>query len=191
MGEGVKETKGVLIVNIKCSCSLSTPLQIEKIEKYFSFLSGYAGVGRFIFRHEQFTFCLMGRRQTCLNITGIRKIEEIQLAVDIFNSFFVQSQIEKSSLKIDSITARYRTSPHTVSNILSCKSKDFWVKTYSNFSSRINIRPQQHIGQSLGISANVFSSGVCMIFGAKNVSDLGNFADLIKYSAGKKPIMYS
>ena len=184
-GEGVKETKGLLIVNIKCSSSLSSPLQIEKIEKYFSFLSGYAGVGRFIFRHEQFTFCLMGRRQTCLNITGIRKIEEIQLAVDIFNSFFPQSQIEKSSLKIDSITARYRTSTHTVSNILSCKSKDFWVKTYSNFSSRINIRPQQHIGQSLGISANVFSSGVCMIFGAKNVSDLGNFADLIKYSAGK------
>ena len=126
----------------------------------------------------------MGRRQTCLNMTGIRKIEEIQLAVDIFNSFFGQSQIKKSSLKIDSITARHRTSAHTISSILSHKSKDFWVKTYSNFSSRINIRPQQHIGQSFGISANVFLSGVCMIFGAKNVSDLANFADLIKYSAG-------
>ena len=178
-------------MNIKCSCSLSNTLEIEEIEKYFSFLSGHAGVGRFIFRYQQFTFCLMGRSQCCLNITGIKKLEEIQLAADIFNSVFVQSQIEKSSLKIDSITARYISSAHTITNILSCKSKDFWVKTYSNFSSRINIRPQQNIGRSLGISANVFSSGVCMIFGARNISDLYSFADLIKYSAGKLSIMYS
>ena len=170
------------IINIKFSCYLSSGLEFTQIEKCFAFLSSFAGVGRIVFRHENFTFCIMGRQNNFLNVTGLKSFQDVIHSIKCFESFFPNPKILFQTLKFDSICAIYNASPKIIFAILSPKVIHFWVKRYSNILSRINIRPRHAIGGSKGMSANIFKSGKCVIFGASNLTDLTAFIHLINKS---------
>ena len=170
------------IINIKFSCHLSSGLEFDQIERRFAFLSSFAGLGRVVFRHQNFTFCVMGRGNNFLNVTGLKSFNDVIHSIKCFESFFSHPKILFHTLKFDSISAIYSASPKIIFAVLSPKVSYFWVKRYSNILSRVNIKPKQIIGSSKGMSANIFQSGKCVIFGATNLKDLANFIDLMKKS---------
>lgn len=170
------------IINIKLSCHLSYSLDFKQIEIKFPFLSAYAGLGRIVFRHENFTFCVMGRENKFLNITGLKSFEDVMNSIKCFEHFFTQQKILFSTVKFDSICAIFVASPRIIHAILSPKDEQFWIKRYPNILSRINVKPRSPIGLSKGMSANIFQSGKCLIFGACNLNDINMFICLMKKS---------
>ena len=93
------------IINIKVSCKLSNSLDFKHIEEKFPFLSSYAGVGRIVFRHENFTYCVMGRKNTFLNVTGLKSFEDVTNSIRCFENFFTSPKILFPTFKFDSICA--------------------------------------------------------------------------------------
>ena len=91
------------IINIKFSCQLSKCLDFEQIEDKFPFLSSFAGIGRIVFRHENFTFCVMGRSNTFLNVTGLKSFEDVTKSIQCFEKCFTPTKILFPTLKFDSI----------------------------------------------------------------------------------------
>ena len=170
------------IINIKLSCHLSQRLDFKLIEDKFPFLSDHVGVGRIVFRHDKFTFCLMGKENKFLNITGLKCFNDVMNSIRCFESFFDPSKILLQTIKFDSICAIYSSSSKIINAILCPQDKQFWIKRYPNILSRVNIRPRQPIGLSRGMTANVFKSGKCLIFGARNLEDVHAFIALIKNS---------
>lgn len=170
------------IINIKYSCRLSCGLSFEQIEGCFPFFSSHAGLGRIVFRHKNFTFCLMGRKNTFLNVTGMKSFDGVMESINCFENFFQSTKILFPTFKFDSICALHTTSPKIIHTVLSPKNTLFWVKRYCNILSRVNIKPRPAIGYSSGMSANVFKSGKCIIFGASNLKDLTTFICLINKS---------
>lgn len=170
------------IINIKLSCRLSSSLNFRQIEIKFPFLSAHAGLGRIVFRHENFTFCVMGRENNFLNITGLKSFDDVINSIKCFEHFFAQPKFLFPTLKFDSICAIFSASPRIIHAILSPKDDQFWIKRYPNILSRINIKPRQPIGLSKGMSANIFQSGKCLIFGACNLKDINVFICLMKKS---------
>ena len=168
------------IINIKFSCFLTHGLEIKLIEEKFPYLSDHVGHGRLIFRHDNFTFCIMGRENKFLNITGLKCFKDVFTSIQCFESCFVLSKILLHTIKFDSICAIFSSSPKILTVLLSPKENKFWIKRYPNILSRINIKPRQAIGLSKGMSANIFISGKCLIFGARNLADLQAFISLIK-----------
>ena len=168
------------IINIKFSCQLSKSLDYEQIEDKFPFLSSFAGIGRIVFRHENFTFCVMGRSNTFLNVTGLKSFEDVANSIQCFEKFFTSTKILFPTFKFDSICAIHNSSPKIINSILSPKITIFWIKRYPNILSRVNIKPKQAIGSSKGMSANIFQSGKCIVFGARNLNDLSKFIELLE-----------
>ena len=99
-----------------------------------------------------------------------------------YGHFFTLQKILFPTIKFDSICAIFNTSPRIIHAILSPKEEQFWIKRYPNILSRINIKPRRPIGLSKGMSANIFQSGKCLIFGACNLKDINAFIRLMKKS---------
>ena len=170
------------IINIKFSCKLSDSLDFKQIEEKFPFLSSFAGLGRIVFRHENFTYCVMGRKNTFLNVTGMKSFEDVTNSIQCFENYFTSPKILFPTFKFDSICAIYSMSPKIINTVLSPKVNCFWIKRYANILSRIIIKPKQPIGVSKGMTANIFQSGKCIIFGARNLNDLSEFTSLLDKS---------
>ena len=170
------------IINIKYSCQLSNSLGFKQIEDKFPYLSSFAGLGRIVFRHANFTYCVMGCNNTFLNVTGLKSFEDVTNSIQCFENFFTSPKILLPTFKFDSICAIYSASPRIIYAVLSPKISSFWIKRYPNILSRINIKPKQSIGASKGMTANIFQSGKCIIFGARNINDLSEFISLLEKS---------
>ena len=168
------------IINIKFSCRLTQGLDFNHIEEKFPYLSHQAGHGRVVIRCESFTFCMMGRQNRFLNITGLKCFGDVMASINCFENSFESTKILLESVKFDSICAIYSASPKILTAILSSKESQFWIKKYPNILSRINIKPKQPIGGSKGMSANIFKSGKAIIFGSSNLTDIWVFISLMK-----------
>lgn len=168
------------IINIKFSCRLTQGLDFNHIEEKFPYLSHQAGHGRVVIRCESFTFCMMGRQNRFLNVTGLKCFGDVMASINCFENCFKTTKILLESVKFDSICAIYSAPSKMLSAILSSKDTQFWIKRYPNILSRINIKPKQPIGQSKGMSANIFKSGKAIIFGSSNLTDIWTFIGLMK-----------
>ena len=168
------------IINIKLSAKLTKSLTFDEIEAKFPFLSSHAGFGRIIFRHEDYTFCIMGRLNDFLNITGVKSLQHVRKSIKCFQAIFPSQKIIFQSLRFDSICAVYVASAKIIKEVLSPNCTIFWIKRYPNIFSRINVKPKYQLGVSVGMSANIFQSGKCVIFGARNIDDLCKFISLLK-----------
>ena len=113
----------------------------------------------------------------------IQEVQQVRPLRDIqHRNFFTLQKILFPTIKFDSICAIFNTSPRIIHAILSPKEEQFWIKRYPNILSRINIKPRRPIGLSKGMSANIFQSGKCLIFGACNLKDINAFIRLMKKS---------
>ena len=93
------------ITNIKISCHISSTEKVEDLIPQSHVLTYYSGVGRFVIKSDTFTFTLMGRARSSLNITGIKNLCEVYQSIVLFKRCFPQILLTITDIKIDSISA--------------------------------------------------------------------------------------
>jgi hypothetical protein len=177
------------ITNIKFSVRFSPPFNMDSLNNVDPYMFDLAGSGRIIVRIQNYTFCIMGRLKDFLNVTGLKNLCEVDIALDLFKLTFSNSHISYAEEKIDSISYVDRLNRKLFSNIISDSkwhfSSVFKIKKYEHIISRVNISPQCPIGLSRGMSGNVFASGSITIFGGKSCDDIYAFLNLITSTENK------
>ena len=77
-----------------------------------------AGSGRIIVRIQGYTFCIMGRTKDFLNVTGLKNLYEVDIALALFKLAFSTSHISYADVKIDSISYVARLNQKLFSSII-------------------------------------------------------------------------
>jgi hypothetical protein len=156
---------------------------MASLDNFDPYMVDLAGSGRIIVRIQNYTFCIMGRSKDFLNVTGLKNLYEVDIALTLFKLAFPSSHISYADEKIDSISYVARLNRAIFSSIILDSKSRFSnvlkIKKYEHILSRLNITPHCAIGLSRGMSGNVFASGSITIFGGKCCEDIYAFLDLI------------
>ena len=161
----------VRILNIKLSGLLDQPFNYEflktKVHKQNN--------SRISFYHKKIHFSVLGKTKTSLNVTGVKKLYEINQIQNIFSSIYHHSslgEVQINGLKIDSISLTCKTDGMNLFKKLKKNSKS--LRKYLK-ENKFNLRNYHTFPgiclKKIGSFAIIFfSTGTINGFGFKTLS---------------------